>query len=135
MRTIELDMSNLMVDGLEAAKPPLKVDPEVAVMRLKEWAERYAEARSGPRFAVGAFVTPSRDGPQHGAGELYLVVETRIVCQMDGQPQVCICSRDDMRVLGINSRGDVVPAWAESAQFETWVAPLTAASRSSADAE
>lgn len=95
-----------------------KIDPEVAVMRLLEWAERYAEAREGPRFAVGVFVTPSADCPQGGAGKPFLVIETRIVCSMDHQPQTCQCSRDDIRVLGINGPGDVVPVWAESAQFE-----------------
>lgn len=92
-------------------------------MRLLEWAERYAEARSGPRFAVGVLVTPSRDCPQGGAGKPFLVIETRIACDMDHQPQTCQCSRDDIRVLGLNARGDVVPAWAESAQFEVWVTP------------
>lgn len=116
MSTIAVDLNDLMGAALE----PKKIDPEVAVMRLTEWAERYAEAREGPRFGVGVFVTPSKDCPQGGAGEPFLVIETRIVCDMNLQPQTCTCSRDDIRILGFNRHGDVTPAWAESAQFEAW---------------
>lgn len=119
MRTVAVDLNDLM----GAAPEPQSVDPAVAVMRLLEWAQRYAEARDGPRFGVGVFVTPSRDCPQGGAGKPFLVIETRVACSMDYQPQTCQCSLDDIRVLGFNANGDVVPAWAESAQFEAWVIP------------
>jgi hypothetical protein len=96
-----------------------KIDPEAAVMRLREWAARYAEAGDGPRFAVGDLVTPIADSPLHGAGEPHYVIETRRVCRADSMPSICTCSRDDMRVLYL-SRDNVLPLWVESAQFERW---------------
>ncbi len=114
---IEIDMEALR----KAADMTLKIDPEAVVMRLEEWAVRYAEAARGPRFAVGDLVTPSKDCKYGGAGAPHRVIQTRIVCTMNHQPRICSCSQDDMRIIGISASGDVVSAWAESAMFEKWV--------------
>ena len=114
---VEINLEDLMKGP---GKTEQKIDPEVAVMRLLEWSERYAEAAQGPRFKVGYLVTPSKDCKYGGAGRPHLVVQTRLVCTMDHQPMVCSCSQVDMRIIGINDTGDVLPAWAESAMFERW---------------
>lgn len=114
---VEIDLADLM---RHPGRSEQKIDPEVAVMRLAEWAERYADAAQGPRFKVGDLVTPSKDCRYGGAGRPHRVIQTRVVCTMNHQPSVCSCSQEDMRIIGINDTGDVLPAWAESAMFERW---------------
>jgi hypothetical protein len=117
---VEIDLETLVGRPRKAEQ---KIDPEVAVARLTEWSERYAEALTGPRFEVGDLVTPSKDCKYGGAGLPHRVVQTRLVGTMNYQPSVCSCSSDDMRIIGVNSTGDVVSIWCESALFEKWVTP------------
>lgn len=120
MRGATIELHQLLgANAPEDDRP--KLDPEAAVMRLREWAERYAEAgKFGPRFGVGDLVTPFADSPFAGAGDPAVVIETRAVCPMDGLARICTCSQADTRILSIDSDGDVLPSWVESAQLELW---------------
>jgi hypothetical protein len=116
----EIDLADL-IGRTDSDKQ--KIDSGAAVMRLVEWAERYAEAKLGPRFKRGDFVTPSKDCKLGGAGLPYLIIDVRVVAAMDRAVSICSCSQEDIRIIGITDHGDVASMWAESALFEEWIDP------------
>lgn len=120
-------------DMLRAAgadrEPSKPIDPEAAIMRLREAAERYFDMyNNGPRFKVGDVITPFADSCFVGAGEPYIVIyaEKQFVHDTfngSAKPGTSAYKQwQDVRVLSIKE-GDYLPVWAESADFEFWKAP------------
>ena len=99
-----------------------KILPEAAIMRMREFAVRYAEMLNGPRFSVGQIVTPVKGGIVKGEGEPHLVIEifanaAPFFSSPDGSSLFGM--RADIRVLSV-SHDCISPFWVESYGFELW---------------
>lgn len=112
--------ANMVTSSAEAPK----IDPEVALMRLREVAARHAEADAGPRFKVGDVVTPASDSNIKGASEPHVVVATwKATHNFDDREDVGSCKRgcrDDLRVICFQGE-HIVPFWVESSEFTLWL--------------
>lgn len=119
------DMINAKADRRDEQEEKPPIDPEAAVMRLREAAARYREMYAGPRFAVGDLVTPVRDGLYQGAGRPHIVVfifENDIEHTFSGDVSTGSATFGvlfDMRVLTF-SDDHIMPYWAQSADYEAW---------------
>jgi hypothetical protein len=60
-----------------AASQSASPDPASVLAALRAAAQRHAEADDGPRFPVGAFVTPVADSTYIGAAQPHVVVAVR----------------------------------------------------------
>lgn len=104
-----------------------KIDPEAAMMRIAEAAERFYEAKKGPRFKIGDWVTPASDSRIFGHGAPHLVVDTRKTdycfdpAREVGTPDYGC--REDMLVLGFSHSDSICPYWVSSAEFIKWEPP------------
>lgn len=98
--------------------------PEAAVMRLTEAAALYTEQMRGPRFQVGAWVTPRADSNLKGHGEPHIVVDIHTDAKpgwLGHNDGGC----EDTRVLYLR-RDTAVTAWCESFELEPWTHPAKA---------
>jgi hypothetical protein len=108
----------------ETADEAQKIDPRAAIMRLKKTAARHLEADKGPRFKVGAVVTPTADASLKGAGEPHVVVavkKTEHNFSMGEPGSSAYGPRYDMRVVCFIPEG-IAAYWVESAEFVPWQA-------------
>lgn len=123
-----MDMINANADRRDEQEEKPPIDPEAAVMRLREAATRYREMYAGPRFAVGDLVTPVRDGLYQGAGQPHVVVH--VVHEPSGQERHTFSSDVDtgsptfgvlfdMRVITLTD-DHILPYWVQSADYEAW---------------
>lgn len=104
------------------AKPynDLTIAGEAQVMRLKEFADRYAEPCP---YKVGDIVTPRPDVCLRGAGNPHMVIEVRETPIRDftGRPGTQdYGTRHDMRVAFFVDNEDIVTLWQESHMYEPY---------------
>ena len=102
------------------------IDPEAAIARLREYAERFADMyANGPRFGVGDIVRPYRDAPFSRHDYPHLVVFAQKPAQHEITDNSDISESTfkpwrDIRVLVMANNETAAPFWAESAFFELW---------------
>ena len=123
-----MDLSDFIKAAAASASSAPTIDPAAAVLRLEEAARRYRAADAGPRFPVGAWITPAPDASVKGAGDPHVVVATRRAEYAFGDTG-CGCRsgmRLDTRVLCIMG-AQLAPYWVESAEFLLWELPPDAA--------
>jgi hypothetical protein len=113
-----MDISRLLRVAEDADDRP-RLDPEVAVFRLREAAARFA---APVPFKVGDLVTVRRDAPLTGSGEPQIVIEVRPDADLDWAGEHgswSFGSRNQVRALRFIS-GDICPCWVEAAHLEPW---------------
>ena len=114
-----IDISALFPGARESDPQP--IDPEAAIMRLREAGERYLDAYTGPRFKVGDIITPYADSSLKNAGEPHLVIASRAAAfDFSGAPGTSEYGMNsDIRVLSL-MLGSIVAHWVESSTFKLW---------------